>query len=129
MQCLASWNWKGQDGENFGADALRVRQIPRGGNVLSGGRSIVGIDCIDQIIFVTGFVLHEQNVFAVAAPEVSRNWSRRIGRNRFGGIKRRFSALDPDVARPFERLDEVDEFASGEIFAPDISASPTHNSP
>ena len=34
-----------------------------------------------------------------------------VGGERFSGVERFFGALDPDVARAFERLDEGDEFA------------------
>ena len=95
---------------NLGAHAFQVGQVSRGRHILAGCRARVGIHGIDQIVLIAGFVLHEQDKSSVAAPEITRDWSRGIGSDWFRLFKWFFAAFDPDVARAFERLDKGDEF-------------------
>ena len=102
-----------RDGINHGPHALRVSQIPGGGNVLAGGRVLSRVDGINQIVLVTGFVLHEENVLAVAAPKIVCNRAGLVGSDGFRRVEWVFGPFDPDIASAFQRLDERDELAVG----------------
>ena len=100
-----------RNGEDLGANAFDIGEVARRRNFLTRRGRVVGVYCIDQIVFVTGFVLHEKNVLAVAAPEVRGDRPGSIRSDRLCLIKRIFRALNPDVARAFERPHEGDELA------------------
>ena len=102
-----------RDFDDFRAHAFQIGEISSSRNVLARGRRIRRIDRVDEIVFVAGFVLDKKNVLAVAAPEVRWNWARGVRGNRLCLVERFFGALDPDVARAFERLNKSDELAIG----------------
>ena len=103
---FAAWH-----GVDSGAHAFRVRQVARRRYLLSGRWTVPGINRIHVEVFVAALVLREENVFAIATPEVDPNRPTGVGRNCFGRFKGSLCAFHPDITCPFERLDEGDELA------------------
>src|SRR6185503_4085312 len=93
------------------SDSFRVGEIASGGHVLSGSRCFGGIDGVDVVILVAGFVLDVEDVLAVTRPEVNGDRALGIGGYRFCIRKRLGRLLHPDVAGALERFDKGDERA------------------
>ena len=96
-----------------GPHALHVRQISRGRNILPRGRVLSRVDGVDQIVLVTRFVLHEENVLTITGPEIVCNRAGLIGSDGFGRFEWIFGPFNPDIASAFKRFDERDELAVG----------------
>ena len=102
-------------------DAFYVGEISSRRYVLSRSGRLRRIDCVDVVIFVTGFVLDEEDVLAVARPEVTGDRPLGVGGDRLcigEGLGR---LLHPDVAHAFVGFDKGDEGAvRGDLRAGDF---------
>ena len=83
---------------DHGTSALGIREIARRGNFRSGRHTVGGIHRVHVEILVPGLVLHEQNVFAVLAPEVLADGTLGVIRDGFGFVEGLFGLLHPDIA-------------------------------
>ena len=101
--------------------AFYVGEISSCRHVLSCGGCVRRIDCVDVVVFVTGFVLDEEDVLAVARPEVTGDRSLCVGGDRLRVGERLGGLLHPDIAHAFERFDKGDEGAvRGDLRAGDL---------
>src|SRR5262249_54804665 len=92
-------------GVNLRRHLFQLGQIAGFRRVFAGGRRLGGVNGIDVVILVAGFVLNEQYVFAVSAPEIAGDRAPGIAGDQFGRAEWLFRALDPDVPRVFVRFE------------------------
>src|SRR6185369_8349018 len=95
-------------GKDRGSDSFYVREIASRGYVLSGSGCIGGIDGVDVVVLIAGFILNEKYVLAVARPEETGDWALGVGRDWFRAGERLGRLLHPDVACAVERFDKRD---------------------
>ena len=98
-------------GIDSGPHAFCVGEISRGGHVLSCGGRVGRIDGVDVVILVAGFILNEEDVLAIARPEVTRDRPLGVGGYRLCISEGLGRLLHPDVARAFEGFDKGDKRA------------------
>src|SRR4029077_18400573 len=76
-----------------------------------GCRTLRRVNRVDQIVFVAGFVLHKEDVLAVAAPEVLGDGTTLVVCDWLSGVEGFFGAFDPNVSRAFKRLNKRNELS------------------
>ena len=104
-----------------GPGAFRRGHVARRRHPLSGGGGSGRIDGVDVEVLVAALVLHVEDELAVLAPEVAGDRALGLGGDGPGRLEGLVDALDPDVARAVEGLDEGDVPAVGrELPADDL---------
>ena len=96
---------------NGRAHSLRVGEVARRGHLLARRGGCRRIHGVHVEVLVSGLILHEEDVLAVATPEKGGNGSSRVGREALGTVEGFLSLLDPDVHRSIPRLAEGDELS------------------
>ncbi len=91
---------------DLGACALRVRQVARGGRLLSGFRRGGRVDGPDVVVLVAVVVLDEEDPLAVARPEEAGDGPLRLRGDEVRFVIALGRPLDPDVPRVLPGLQE-----------------------
>src|SRR5215813_7421289 len=93
-----------------------MSEISSGGNFLARRGGIGGIDCPDVVVLVAGLVLSEEDIAAIAAPDIAGDRSLQVRGNRSCLVEGVASPFDPDVSSAFVGLNEGDELTIGGQF-------------
>jgi hypothetical protein len=97
-----------RNGVDVRAHALGGGEIPRGRNFLTSGGRSGRIHRVDVEVLVAELILHEEDVLAVAGPEILGHRPLGVVRQELGGGVRIAGALDPDISGVLVRLEERD---------------------